>query len=77
MLMHPSTKRKKAETRVKSSTWWDRIWVEMRPWNMPKGPRPKLFPRTGKKRSKKGAGQPHSETIARIRDVDSLTKKQN
>jgi hypothetical protein len=31
MLMHPRTKRKKAETRVKSSTWRDKIWVEMRP----------------------------------------------
>jgi len=62
MLMQPRTKRKKAETKVKSSTWCDRIWVEMRPWNMPRGPRPKLVPKTGKNRSKKGAGQPHSET---------------
>lgn len=29
MLRHPRAKRKKADTRVKSSTWWDRIWVEI------------------------------------------------
>ena len=29
MLRHPMEKRRNAETRVKSSTWWERICVEM------------------------------------------------
>jgi len=33
---------------------------------MPKAPSPKFDPRTGKKRSKKAAGQPNSETRKRV-----------
>jgi len=78
MLMHPRTKRKKPETRVKSSTWWDSICVAMRPWNMPKGPRPNLLPKTGKNLSKSGMGQPISDTVTCcLENVGSEKKAEN
>ena len=48
MFKHPMANRKKAATRVKSSTWCERIVAPMRHWKMPSGPSPKPRPRTGK-----------------------------
>ena len=48
ILRHPIEKRKKAETRVKSSVCWERTVAPMRHWKIPKAPRPNEGPRTGK-----------------------------
>lgn len=61
ILRHPSAKRKNAETRLKSSTWWERMAAPRRHWKIPRAPSPNVGPRTGKKRSKKAIGQPISE----------------
>jgi len=62
MFKHPTEKRKKPATRVKSSVWWLRIAAPRRHWKIPMGPRPKFDPRTGKKRSKKVIGHENSES---------------
>ena len=61
MFKHPIEKRKNAATRLKSSTWWERIAAPMRHWKIPRAPTPKLVPNTGKYVSKNLYGQPHSE----------------
>ncbi|EIW51843.1 uncharacterized protein TRAVEDRAFT_24903 [Trametes versicolor FP-101664 SS1] len=57
MLRQPRAKREKAATSVKLSTWCE----STRHWKIPSAPRLEVGPSTGKKRSKKAAGQPISE----------------
>jgi len=64
MLRQPREKRKKAATSVKSSTWCERMLAEIKHWKIPRAPKPKEAPRTGKNRSKKAAGQPSSDIIS-------------
>ncbi len=64
MFRHPTEKRSIAAPRVKSSTWWERIWAPIRHWKIPRAPNPNLLPSTGKKRSKNFIGQLSSETSA-------------
>ncbi|KAK0430503.1 hypothetical protein EV421DRAFT_1858508, partial [Armillaria borealis] len=59
MFRQPIEKRKKADTRVKSSTWWERTAALIKHWMIPKAPKPRSSPRTGKKRLKNTDGQPN------------------
>lgn len=63
MFKQPIEKRKKAATRVKSSTKWERMVAPIRHSKIPSGPRPNSVPRTGKNLSKADMGQLHSERM--------------